>query len=192
MNEREFELVQMMAKGIYKKNVLGRLYEPGDLYGAGWEAVEEFHEKFAHLSREACDTYDALMKKVIKRRMTDHVRTLRKRYGTHVQDLWNHTQTFSDFSYSGEKEPFEVTIAAPDNRFSEVILQRDEFEYMIKTLSLRSRQIMRLWIEQEFCYKEIAELLGLTESRICQIINHDIFPALERWLQHEGYVAQHA
>lgn len=163
MNDNEFELVKRVAKELRKKLYLGNLYEDGDLYTAGWQAVNEAHDKFGDTVAED------LLSQVIRRRMIDHVRTLRKR----STDPEVAAIQLGVISLTSD-EDYE------DNTQFEAALNREEFEDIISVLSTRERSMIRMNIEHELNYREIAEIFGLTESRVCQIFNYDILPSIKQ------------
>lgn len=160
MNDQEFAVVKKIAAQLAAKNYTGRLYEAGDLYAAGWIGVLEFHKQ----------TNKSPMAIIVRRRMVDHIRLLRKRFETIVTNPVPFTDIEKDFM------PFQKA----DNSFQENIAAQDTFEDIISVLPAEDRQIVRLYINDELTYAKIGKAIGVGESRVCRIFKERIFTVLEK------------
>lgn len=169
MNDQEFAVIKKAANLLVAKRYTGRLYEAGDLYAAGWEGVVEYHAKFGD------DFQENLMGKIVRRRMIDHVRSLRKLYSTTFSEPF----TFTDIEFSHDGE-YEVGIIGADNSFTEMTLSKEAFEDIIKVLQPSERNMVRMHIDAELNYREIAEIIGVCEARVCQIFNGRIYPTIQK------------
>jgi RNA polymerase sigma factor (sigma-70 family) len=158
MNDKEFEIVQSVALTL-KKRYLGRLYEVGDLYAAGWEAVNEFHAKHPN-SKD-----DALMGFIIRRRMIDYVRKLCK---LQADDPVFNMLLFSELENNETRTWPETKTIKDDSRFDKIV----------RMFRPREQRMLRLYFEADMCYREIAEVMGVHESRVCQLFKRDIFPLI--------------
>jgi RNA polymerase sigma factor FliA len=75
------------------------------------------------------------------------------------------------------EEPYEATQSSPSEseEFADplAIVEKAEMRRLVAqavmALPERERTIMSLYYEQELTLKEIGEIMGVTESRICQI-----------------------
>lgn len=164
MNDVEYEIIKRVARHLAKKKYQGDLYEEGDLYAAGWLAVEEAHAK------HGCEIDRPLLINIIRRRMIDHVRHLLKKNNDPVSNADNLTPSIiSDLSY--EASPIED------------ILSRDSFEQMIRCLWPHERNIARLYFAHDFHMWEIGEIMGITESAVGRQIRLNILPKIKESCQ---------
>lgn len=150
MNTHELEIVKLVANRLAKKDYIDRLYEVGDLYTAGWQAVQEFHNKFKD------NDSDALLKSIVRCRMIDHLKIIQK------------------------KRVDPVIVESVDSSQVNERLENEKFEDMIKVLTPREQNMVRWHINDGLNYREISEIMGVVDSRICQIFKHDIFPKLKK------------
>jgi len=63
------------------------------------------------------------------------------------------------------------TLEAPVPRPDEPIIQQDEFERMISSVHGRQRRAMSLYYRDEYTMKETGKILGMSESRVSQLIS---------------------
>ena len=157
MNEKEFDVIQSVALVLEKKKYLGRLYEASDLYVAGWEAVEEFHNKHPG------STDENLLAFIIRRRMIDHVRILRRSN--------SENPIFNALNFSDLPEVYDMAQSMTDNGNA-------NFEEIIKIFRPKEQHMLRMYFEADMCYREIAEIMDIHESRVCQLFKQDIFPLI--------------
>jgi RNA polymerase sigma factor (sigma-70 family) len=61
----------------------------------------------------------------------------------------------------------------------EILAGKEFYDKMLQPLSFRDRRIVEMRIDG-CSMKEIGQHFGLCESRICQILNMDVFPLLRR------------
>lgn len=78
-----------------------------------------------------------------------------------------HAQTFvpvedADHGSLGEEESAFARVAAMQDHF--------RLRELVARLPERARTVLSLYYEEELTYREIGEVLGVTESRICQIL----------------------
>lgn len=148
MTENEFEVIRSVALTLRKKH-LGDLYEASDLYAAGWKAVKEFHRK------NPGSTDNRLLGAIVRRRMIDYARIL------------NPNRSFNPTSL-------------PDHEIVQAVMDddSDNFDKIVKMFRPREQQILRLYFKADMCYLDVGEVMGLSESRVWQILNRDILPTL--------------
>lgn len=79
---------------------------------------------------------------------------------------------FEDFSESDEEDFLERNFAGKDADPLETLLNRNMREVLvaaIEELPEREKMVMGLYYEQEMNLREIGEILGVSESRVCQL-----------------------
>jgi RNA polymerase sigma factor FliA len=82
----------------------------------------------------------------------------------HLEDLGSNLEGRSDFlDFHLGDESFNPAEQLQDRRMRQALIEA------IKTLPAREQKIMSLYYEQDMNLREIALLLGVTESRICQM-----------------------
>jgi len=64
------------------------------------------------------------------------------------------------------------SLGEEESAFSQVAAMQDHarLRQAVDRLPARERTILSLYYEEELTYREIGEVLGVTESRICQIL----------------------
>ena len=174
MNDKEFDLIQRIAGQLAKKTrYLGKLYCAGDLYAAGWQAIKEAH------SKHGSSIDDKLLRHIINRRMIDCLRTL---VHYRVDSKVACPITFSDLELLDRG----LNSSEEDNSFEEYNEKKESFEHWLAGLMPSECQMVHMYINAELTFKEIGIKLGVSESRICQIFKHRIFPIIKERVLEES------
>lgn len=171
MNDREYQIIKDIARSVTKRN-RSNMYEAGDLYAAGWQAVQEFHKKFPDVQD------DALIRKICRRRMIDY---LRISSGHRRITASSKAVRFSDIttrSRSNNDPSLDFNQFVEDPKTLDGVLPTelmDDVDFLIKGLPKRERQIVMMLIGG-WSQDDISKLMNVTPSRICQIVNRSIVP----------------
>jgi RNA polymerase sigma factor for flagellar operon FliA len=114
-------------------------------------------------SREADRAEDKLRMKLGRELSTDEAD--RARHG--VPRTLPHSQTFVQI-----EDADDGTLGAEERAFAHVAAMQDHARVreLVAGLPERERTILSLYYQEELTYREIGEVLGVTESRICQIL----------------------
>lgn len=79
---------------------------------------------------------------------------------------------FEDFSDEGEADFFEKHLGDPHaDPLNQLIEQHDQhaLKHAISNLPERERLVMKLYYEEDLNLREIGDMLGVSESRVCQL-----------------------
>ncbi len=79
---------------------------------------------------------------------------------------------FEDFTDNEEEDFFERHCAGPEQDPLEMLLEKNMRTVLVKAiedLPDRERTVMGLYYEEELNLREIGEILGVSESRVCQL-----------------------
>jgi RNA polymerase sigma factor for flagellar operon FliA len=114
-------------------------------------------------SREADRAEDKLRMKLGRELSTDEAD--RVRHG--VPRTLPHSQTFVQI-----EDADDGTLGEEESAFAHVAAMQDHARVreLVARLAERERTILSLYYQEELTYREIGEVLGVTESRICQIL----------------------
>jgi RNA polymerase sigma factor for flagellar operon FliA len=114
-------------------------------------------------SREADRAEDKLRMKLGRELSTDEAD--RARHG--VPRTLPHSQTFVQI-----EDADDGTLGEEESAFAHVAAMQDHARVreLVAGLPERERTILSLYYQEELTYREIGEVLGVTESRICQIL----------------------
>ena len=151
-------LVYYIARGIQDRT---GFFQFDELVGAGMLGLVKTANKFDPAKGYAFTTYAAPR---IRGEMLDEIRkTNGRRFHPKFIGL-----TFTD------KNGIEHERQLPSD-IKEVSLEtRDQVAFFLSKLSGRKRKVMELRFQNDLKLREIAKLMNLTESRICQIIKESI------------------
>lgn len=79
---------------------------------------------------------------------------------------------FEDFSDDDDEDYLERNLAGPEMDPLETLLNKNMRDVLVRAigdLPERERTVMALYYEEELNLREIGEILGVTESRVCQL-----------------------
>jgi len=114
-------------------------------------------------SREADRAEDSLRMKLGRELSTDESHRVRRG----VARTLPHAQAFVQV-----EDADDGSLGEEESAFAHVAAMQDhaQLRQAVARLAERERTILSLYYEEELTYREIGEVLGVTESRICQIL----------------------
>jgi RNA polymerase sigma factor for flagellar operon FliA len=98
---------------------------------------------------------------------------------------------FEDFTDDDEEDYLERNLAGPELDPLDTLMNKNMRDILVKAigeLPEREKTVMALYYEEELNLREIGEILGVTESRVCQL--HSQAVARLRSRVHEGKPGQ--